>query len=130
METGTATVPGVAAIVFHITTRAAWEEAQARGSYEDPSLESEGFIHCSDLDQVAGSADAHFAGVPDLVLLCIAVDRLEAPLRYEHSADGRGDFPHLYGRLNPDAVLEAVPLPEGDGGFAVPAAAARLLDSR
>ena len=120
----------MAAIVFHITTRAAWEEARERGRYADPSLEREGFIHCSDLDQVAGSADAHFAGVPDLVLLCIAVDRLEAPLRYEHSADGRGDFPHLYGSLNADAVVEVVPVQEGDGGFAVPAAAARLPDSR
>lgn len=49
----------------------------------------------------------------------MAVHRLEAPLRYETS-DGES-FPHLYGALNPDAVVAVVPFVEEADGFAVPA---------
>ena len=117
----------MAAIVLHITTRAAWERARAAGRYEDPSLAREGFIHCSDLDQVLEVANARFADARDLVLLCIAVDRLDAPLKYEYSVEGGGRFPHLYGALAPDAVMDAVPFVQRDGGFVVPPAAERLL---
>jgi uncharacterized protein (DUF952 family) len=71
-------------------------------------------------------ADARFAGARDLVLLCVAVQRLDAPLRYEPGEQGSDElFPHLYGPLNGDAVLQAVPFPEAPGGFALPPQAAR-----
>jgi uncharacterized protein (DUF952 family) len=54
------------------------------------------------------------------VLLCVAVDRLDAPLEYE-SSDASGErFPHLYGPLNLGAVVEVVPFVEDEDGFAVP----------
>jgi uncharacterized protein (DUF952 family) len=84
-------------VILHITTRAAWEAARAAGRYEAPSLAAEGFIHLSDPDQVVRVADARYSGVPDLVLLCVAPERLAAPLRYETSDAGEERFPHLYG---------------------------------
>ena len=70
-------------------------------------------------------ANARFAGRPDLVLLCVAVDRLGAPLRYERGDPGSDElFPHLYGPLEADAVERALPLSEGPDGFALPAQAA------
>jgi uncharacterized protein (DUF952 family) len=70
-------------------------------------------------------ANARFAGVRDLVLLCVAADRLEAPLRYEPGDPGSDElFPHLYGPLNADAVLRALPFTEGPDGFVLPAQAA------
>jgi uncharacterized protein (DUF952 family) len=47
------------------------------------------------------------------------VDRLRAPLRYERSEEGEM-FPHLYGALDPDAVVGVAPLVEGDAGFVLP----------
>jgi glutathione S-transferase len=82
-------------------------------------LAAEGFIHLCGVDQVVACGNALFAGQPDLVLLCVAVHRLEAPLRYATS-DGES-FPHLYGALNPDAVVAVVPFVEEADGFAVPA---------
>ncbi len=38
--------------IVHITTRKAWMEAIIAGQYIAPSLESEGFIHCSTYSQV------------------------------------------------------------------------------
>ena len=97
--------------ILHITTRSAWEQALRQGSYEPPSLASEGFIHLSDPHQVAAVAKARYAGVDDLVLLHVSTDRLTAPLKYE-SADG-DTFPHLYGALNVDAVTDVTPLAVG-----------------
>jgi uncharacterized protein (DUF952 family) len=110
----------VSRLILHITTRAAWEAARAAGRYEAPSLATEGFIHLSDPEQVVRVADARYSGVPDLVLLCMAADRLAAPLRYERSDAGEERFPHLYGALNLDAVLDVVPLTEGEAGFVLP----------
>jgi uncharacterized protein (DUF952 family) len=55
--------------IFHITTRAAWDDAQAAGSYTADSLQTEGFIHCSQAGQVAWVANTRFRGRTDLVLL-------------------------------------------------------------
>jgi diamine N-acetyltransferase len=96
-------------LVLHIATRAAWDHAG--GTYEPPSLAAEGFIHFSTPRQVLRVAEERFRGVDDLLLLIVDDDRLHAPLKYE---DG---FPHLYGPLNLDAVLAALPFPEP---FALP----------
>ncbi len=37
-------------MILHITTRTAWQEALPCGEYRTPSLETEGFIHCSTPD--------------------------------------------------------------------------------
>lgn len=95
-------------VIQHITTRSAWELAQAEGEYAPASLEREGFIHFSDPHQVAAVASARYRGVPDLVLLNVSTKRVAAPLKYE-SADG-DRFPHLYGALNLDAVVDVTPL--------------------
>ena len=34
-------------IIYHLTGREAWAEAQKADEYEAPSLAEEGFIHCS-----------------------------------------------------------------------------------
>lgn len=100
---------GLGGEILHLTTRAEWEAARASGRYAPPSLAAEGFIHFSDVTQVARVAAARFAGVPDLVVLCVPVDRLDAPLRYETSDAGAERFPHLYGPLDVDAVARVVP---------------------
>jgi len=116
----------VSRLILHITTHRAWEAARAAGRYEAPSLAAEGFIHFSAPEQVLRVADARYAGASGLVLLCVAADRLAAPLRDETSDAGDETFPHLYGALNLDAVVAVVPFVESDDGFALPAEVTRL----
>jgi uncharacterized protein (DUF952 family) len=86
----------------------------------------DGFIHLSTREQVVRVANARFAGARDLVLLCVAAGRLTAPLRYETGDPGSDElFPHLYGPLVTDAVVDVAGLTEGPGGFELPAQAAR-----
>jgi uncharacterized protein (DUF952 family) len=94
--------------IYHITTMPAWQAAQECGSYVHPSLESEGFMHCSYRDQVAETAQLHFKDQSELLLLCIDPTRLKAELKPEVSRNGAA-FPHLYGPLNLDAVEKVRP---------------------
>ncbi len=113
------------ALIFHITTPAAWKEALEVGAYHGDTLTTEGFIHCSTARQVARVANARFGGRTGLALLCIVTGRLIPELRYEPAEAGEL-FPHIYGPLNVDAVVDVVDLPPGpDGQFVLPASIPR-----
>ena len=106
-------------MIYHITTSAAWEASRALGAYEGDSLNSEGFIHCSTVRQVASVANAIFRGVEGLVVLHIEESRLASPLKYENLEGGGDLFPHLYGPIDADAVVRVTPLAAGpDSEFA------------
>jgi uncharacterized protein (DUF952 family) len=102
--------------ILHITQREQWETAKNLGTYRGDTLESEGFIHCSTLAQVIGSANLFFKDRKDLVILSIEIDRVNSELRYE-GAEANNLFPHIYGELNIDAVIEVVDLETGVDGF-------------
>jgi len=108
-------------MIFHITTADAWDEAERAGEYRADTLATEGFIHCSEAHQVAEVANVRFRGRNDLVLLVIDPSTVRAEIRYERALDGSGDFPHIYGPLNTDAVARAEPYREEAGGFPEPA---------
>jgi uncharacterized protein (DUF952 family) len=91
-------------VLFHLTTRAAWQRAVAVGDYITTSLEDDGFIHLSTEAQWPGVRNRLFAATPDLVLLVIDPSRLRNEIRYEH-VDG-DHYPHLYGPLDIGAVVE------------------------
>jgi uncharacterized protein (DUF952 family) len=104
--------------ILHITTRAAWESALSAGAYTTPTLESEGFIHCSEPRQVARVANARFRGRQGLVLLEIDPARVGPVIKHENTEGGAELFPHIYGPLNLDAVTRLLPFePDADGNF-------------
>ena len=106
-------------LIYHITRRAAWQRALQRGEYRTPSLRTEGFIHCSGRTQVVRVANAFYRGRRNLVLLVVDPAEVQAPLRHERVDGGR--FPHIYGPLNLDAVVQVVEFPpRADGTFAFP----------
>jgi glutathione S-transferase len=128
-ESGGSNVSGVSRI-YHIATRADWEQALADGEYTRSSagktLAQEGFIHASQESQVARTANKFYRDVPgDLLLLVIDTGLVAAEVRYEDVPGAELPFPHIYGPLNTGAVLAAVPLTAGpDGTFAFPPEAA------
>jgi uncharacterized protein (DUF952 family) len=92
-------------MIYHVTRRTDWDNALLSGSYEAPSLRSEGFIHTSTKEQVAGVLDRYYKNTNDLVLLHIDETKLIAPLKYELAPSVNEMFPHIYGPLNTDAVI-------------------------
>ena len=116
-------------LILHITTASEWAAAQEAGEYVAPSLEAEGYIHCSLPTQVVNVANWFYRDIPDLVLLCIDPNRLTSPLRWEPSADSfAGDFPHVYGPIAAAAVVDVVPWTRDVDGFVLPEKVRHALD--
>ena len=113
-------------LILHITTAPEWEKSRGRGEHRPPSLDTEGFVHCSLPTQVTHVADWFYREVPDLLLLGIDPNELTSPLRWEPSADAfAGDFPHVYGPIPVAAVAGVHDFPCcPDGTFTLPAALA------
>ena len=88
--------------VVHICSAEAWESGRTSGLYGPGSLSSEGFIHFSRWDQLAGTVERYYAGISDLVVL--VVEPGDLPFRVENG------FPHLYAELPLSAVVEVMPL--------------------
>jgi uncharacterized protein (DUF952 family) len=93
-------------LIYHVTTDEEWTEAKQRGYYVAPSLESEGFIHCSQEHQVNGVLERYYTGKTNLLKLVIDTERLTSELRYELAPSVKENFPHIYGHINLDAVVE------------------------
>jgi uncharacterized protein (DUF952 family) len=110
------------ATVFHIATRDEWEAADLDGDGYAPSpFVDEGFIHCSTPDQVLPSAERHFPGTQDLVLVAMDDERLGDGLRYEPAPTVGQDFPHLYRRIQRADVLATAAFGRVDGvAYALP----------
>jgi len=96
-------------LIYHITTSEDWNTATQKGYYEHPSLKNEGFIHCSHEHQLAGVLERYFAGRTDLVKLVIDTDQLTSRFVFDWSPSLRDTFPHVYGTVNVQAVVQVIP---------------------
>ncbi len=110
-------------LIYHIAARSDWEQARRAGQYTTSTrgrtLAQQGFIHCSEAGQVAGVANLVYRGVPDLVLLVIDPARVRSRIHYDDVPGEPEPYPHIYGPLNPDAVVDVRPFrPAPDGTFA------------
>lgn len=76
---------------------------------------SDGFIHFSTAEQARETAERHYRGQRDLLLVAVEAEALGPELKWEVSRGG-ALFPHLYGELPISAVLWARPLPSTDDG--------------
>lgn len=107
--------------LLHLAEAPLWEAARGAGTYEmstrGRTLQEEGFIHLSLPSQLpgvarmlygdgVGSEDEDGDGGHDLVVLVVDPARLTAPVRYEAMKPGGEEFPHLYGPLPVEAVVE------------------------
>ena len=97
-------------IIYHITTSAVWNTALQQGYYEAPSLKDEGFIHCSQEHQIEGVLQRYYADQTNLVKLVIDTDKLTSKFIFEWSPSTADTFPHVYGVINVDAVIDVIKL--------------------
>jgi uncharacterized protein (DUF952 family) len=112
--------------IFHMTTRSDALMAAVAGEYRHPSLEAEGFIHCSYPDQIAATANKHYRGHRDMVLLQIARAEVPVDVVDENTSGGAALYPHIYGPLPMAAVTAIHEFPcNEDGTFDVPASVPR-----
>ena len=87
--------------------------------YVPPHFEQEGFIHTTDgAENMAATGNRHYRDDPrDFYLLTIDTERVKSPIKYD---DPNRIYPHIYGPLNRDAIVDKkVALREADGTFLV-----------
>jgi uncharacterized protein (DUF952 family) len=117
-------------MIYHITSRKAWEDAQSNGEYRADSLTTEGFIHCSTFEQVLPVAHLYYKGQRGLIVLEIEPSLLSPDLKWEPPSGGNpppgvpvGEmFPHVFGPINVNAVIRTLDLqsnPDGTFGFSL-----------
>ena len=108
--------------ILHIAFPDEWAAAQAVGAYRmstrGTSLDDGAtFIHASRFEQVGTTANAFYADVEQpLLLLVIDTERLVSALCDEDLAGSGTTFPHIYGPLNLDAVVDVLPYERDSDG--------------
>ncbi|MGH9948228.1 MAG: DUF952 domain-containing protein [Pyrinomonadaceae bacterium] len=90
--------------IYHVSLPANWEKYQGRPSYQTNSLHTEGFIHCSFENQLPAVLKRYYSGAKKVVILTIETEKLKSKLVEEPSTGGEV-YPHIYGRLNHNAVV-------------------------
>ena len=108
-------------LIFHIANRSDLVDLKPRLrantsstlddhlGYQCESLALEGFIHCCDRHQLKGVVSRYYQEIDDVELLLLDVDKLEAPLVHENTVGGSELFPHLYGPININAIVDILP---------------------
>ena len=94
--------------IYHITTQSEWEQAKINNEYLPKNYEADGFIHCSIERQIAGVLERFYQGHKNLVKLKIEKEKVNRPVLFELAHDINELFPHIYGSLNINAVVEVV----------------------
>jgi len=104
--------------IYHLALAGDWAAARATGEYRISTrgltLEQVGFIHASYAHQIAATYQRFYADAGPLKLLIIDPQRLAAlglPLRAEAAPDSGELFPHVYGALPVEVVLQVEAYP-------------------
>ncbi len=90
--------------IYHIVLPEVWKEFKGRPSYQAESLATEGFIHCSYENQVGAVLKRYYSNAGKVLILKLDTEKLRSKLIEEPSTNGEV-YPHLYGRLNHNAVV-------------------------
>ena len=106
--------------IYHITSQTEWDKQKEAPVYTAESLETEGFIHASNVDQIVPTANLIFQGRTDLLILTIDIDLLSSEVKVEDTY-GHGAHPHIYGPVDRAAIVFTVAFPPNkDGTFSLP----------
>lgn len=91
-------------MIYHITTLKAWQDALIVEVYTHDSIIYEGFIHASQLVQTQATLQRYYSNQTGLVILAIDTTKCTPEIKYEMADSVGEEFPHIYGKLNTDAV--------------------------
>ncbi len=111
-------------VLYHITPASYYAQLPGAESYVPREYAKDGFIHCTrGADLLVLVANKYYRSVSgDFLMLVIDPAALTAPLKYEMlDSQMPYRFPHIYGPLNRDAIIEVVKMVRAaDGTFLAP----------
>ncbi|HSB67203.1 MAG TPA: peptide chain release factor N(5)-glutamine methyltransferase [Anaerolineales bacterium] len=101
--------------IVHLCTPLEWQNHREGEDFREPSLDQEGFIHCSQPEQILEVANRYYQGNLEMVVLWINPEKLLSKIRWELA--GSSYYPHVYGPINPEAIEATTPLQIGRDGI-------------
>jgi ureidoglycolate lyase/seryl-tRNA synthetase len=96
--------PAAADIAYKVLTPEDLAALSAGAFGGAPVDRADGFIHLSTAAQLNGTLQRHFAGRTDLTIAAVDLKALGQAVRWEPSRGGQL-FPHVYGALDPQAIV-------------------------
>ncbi len=95
-----------------------YEKSRAAGVYAPASLATEQFIHACPFGLVNRVANKHYKEIANVHLMVAALSKIGPKVKWEPATGGL--YPHIYGELSMDAVVNAYPIRlNADGVFNV-----------
>jgi uncharacterized protein (DUF952 family) len=110
-------MPDTAQSIYKIASLLVMGASDDAGSFAGMPIDDEdGYIHLSTAEQLRDTLRLHFAGQSGLVLFAVEAAALGEELRWEPSRGGQL-FPHLYGELSMELILERAEIEVGADGM-------------
>jgi uncharacterized protein (DUF952 family) len=94
----------VSRLTLHMLPGGVWDRHDPAEPYAPAAFADEGFVHCTDGDAgMVATANRFYRDDPsDFVVLTVDLDATGSPWRFD---DAEQQFPHVYGRINAQAVV-------------------------
>ena len=102
-------------MIYHIVSPQYWKTHADKNTYFPETFEQEKFIHCSTIEQLSGVLERYYKGAGKVLRLGIDEEKLTVKPVYEAAANGE-EFPHIYGGINKNAVVNVSELNEVSPG--------------
>lgn len=91
--------------IYHLAEPGCWLSQLDSDEYLPDEFDKDGFIHTSHLEQVRETYERYYSG-KEMLLLSINSNYLKEKLLYEEAPSRNESFPHIYGPLNKESVLD------------------------
>jgi uncharacterized protein (DUF952 family) len=108
-------------LIYHLAPATRWYSWPTDTPYLPAEYDKDGFIHCTSGDELMIKvANQFYRNVPgDYVLLIIDTTKLKdpaSPVKWESASEFDSLFPHIYGAIDRQAVVEVRPIQRSEDG--------------
>lgn len=95
-------------MIIHCMKKSEWEAVKDEESFGFESIERCGFVHCCEVRYLWRVLPNFEDGEDERVLLCLDEDRIGSPIVYEDDGGYGRIYPHVYGPIKTDAVIQVL----------------------
>ncbi len=103
-------------MILHCMTKRKWDKKKNEKEWGQEELDLGGFIHCSTIEYFWRVAPIFENIMEPMVILCIDEEKLLSEVRYEDGDSCGRYYPHIYGKINNDAILQVLPFLKTSNG--------------
>lgn len=90
--------------IYLLSSQQEYSQALFNGTLSRDSIVEEGFIHASPKSQLTRIANKYYTKTDQPLILIVDKNKVTAPIKWEPATGGL--YPHIYGTLNTDAIVE------------------------